>query len=84
MNTTKKKHTHRYREQTSGYQWRGGSNIGVGEWEVQTTGCKIGSRMYCTTRGMQPIFSNNCKWKLTFKNCIKFKKLNKKEKKLEG
>lgn len=24
-------------------------NIGIREWEVQTTGCKINSRMYCMT-----------------------------------
>ena len=43
----KKKQTHRYREQTSGYQsggcgWARASNIGVGEQEVETIGCKIG------------------------------------------
>ena len=27
-------------------------NISVGEWEVQTIGSKIGSRMYCTTQGV--------------------------------
>ena len=27
-------------------------NIGVAEWEVQTIGYKIGSRMYCTTWGI--------------------------------
>ena len=34
VNITKKKQTHRYREQTSGHQWgeeRGGANIGVGD-----------------------------------------------------
>ena len=34
MNKTKQKQTHRYREQTSGYQWREGrgkGNTGVGE-----------------------------------------------------
>ena len=44
VNVTRKKQTHRYREQTSGYG-------GVRGWEVQTTGFKIGSRMYCTTPG---------------------------------
>ena len=29
--------------------------------------------MYRTTRGIQPMFCNNCKWKVTFKNCIKIK-----------
>ena len=34
VNKTKKKQTHRYREQTSGYQWgrgKGGGTIGVGD-----------------------------------------------------
>ena len=53
VNKTKKKQTHRYGEQTSGYQWgEGRENIGVGESEVQTTGGKIGSRMYFTTQGI--------------------------------
>ena len=47
MNITKNKQTHTYREQTSGYGVEG--NIWVGEWQVQITECKIGSRMYCTT-----------------------------------
>ena len=48
VNITKKKQAHRHREQTSGYQWEGG-NIGMREWEIQTIGCKRGSRIYCTT-----------------------------------
>ena len=32
---------------TSGEEGRG--NIRVGNWERQTIGCKIGSRMYCKT-----------------------------------
>jgi len=47
MNKTKKQ-THRYREQTSGYQW-GGGNIRVGEWVIQTIGYKIVSRMHYIT-----------------------------------
>ena len=30
MNITKKKQTHRYKGQTSGYQWGGRNTIGVG------------------------------------------------------
>ena len=46
VNITKKKKTHRYREQTSGYHRGGGrGNTGVGGWEVQTIGCNIDSRM---------------------------------------
>ena len=76
MNTTKKKQTHRYREQSSGYQWGevGRGNIGVEVWEIQSTGCKLGSRMYFTTWGTLPIFYYNCKWKVTFKYCINIKK----------
>ena len=40
--TTKKKQTHRYREQISGYQQAGErSNTEVGEWKVQAIGCKM-------------------------------------------
>ena len=52
----------------------------VGEWEVQTIGSKKGSGMRHTTQlGLYPLFCNNCKHKLTFKNCIKmnFKMLKK-------
>ena len=43
------------------------TTVGVGQWGVQTSGCKIGSRVYYTTWGIQSIFCNNCKWKITFK-----------------
>ena len=41
MNITKQKQTHRYREQTSGYQWVGGEGRGrdkkeKGDYKVQT------------------------------------------------
>ena len=55
VNITKKQQTHRYREQTSGYQWgegRGEGQYRDGGWEVQAIGYKIGSRMYCTTQGI--------------------------------
>ena len=29
---------------------------------IQTVGCKIGLRMYYTTRGIQPRICSNCKW----------------------
>ena len=36
VNITKKKQTHRSREQTRGYQWGGGEGQDrMGEWEVQ-------------------------------------------------
>ena len=30
----------------------GTSSMGVGEGEIENVGCKIGSRMYCTTWGI--------------------------------
>lgn len=45
-------------KKTSSYQL-GGGNIVVGEWEVKTIGYKIGSKIYVTTWGIQPIFFNN-------------------------
>ena len=50
VNITKKRQTHRYREQTSGYQW-GGEGQYKGEG-VGGIGYKKGSRMYCTTQGI--------------------------------
>ena len=28
----------------------GNGNIGVRDWVAQTTGCKVGSKMYCTAQ----------------------------------
>ena len=44
MNITKKQQTHRYREQTSSYQWRklGGAQQGCREREAHTIGCRLG------------------------------------------
>ena len=36
-------------------------------------GVRQATRMYCTTQGIWPIFCNNCKGSVTFKNCIKKK-----------
>lgn len=49
----------------------GRGSIGVGKWEVQATGYKIGSGMYCTTQETGPITCKNCTWKVTFKHWIK-------------
>ena len=46
---------------------RGEGQYRMGEWEVQTNGCKVGSRMYWTTQGIETIFCNSYKWKITFK-----------------
>lgn len=43
----------------------GRNNIGVGEWEVQTVWCKAGYTN--VSRGIWPIFCNNCKGTVTFK-----------------
>ena len=52
VNITKKKQTHRHREEAGGFQWgTGGGEEAIWmdeEWEVQTIGCTIGSRRYCT------------------------------------
>ena len=61
----------------------GRGNTEVEEWEVQTTGYKIGSRMYYTTWGIQPIFCNNCKQKVTFKIVVKMCRKNKNNKKFK-
>ena len=53
-------------------------NIGMGEQEAPAMGCKTGLRMYCPKWQIQPIFCNNCKWKVTFKNYIKKRKTKKK------
>lgn len=50
MNITKKKHAHRYREQTNGYQFGGRGNTRVAEWEGLTTSYKA-ARVYFTTAG---------------------------------
>ena len=42
-----------YKEKTSGYQWgEGRGNIGVEEWEVQTTECKAALEMNYATLGI--------------------------------
>ena len=54
----------------SGYQWR--SNIRIVDREVQTIRCKIGPSIYCIIWGIEPIFCNDHKWKVTFKNYMKY------------
>ena len=55
---------------------RGKRQFRSGEGETQAIWNKIGSKMYCKTWGIWPIFYTNCKWKLIFKNCIKIFKKN--------
>ena len=64
----KKQQTHRYREHTRSSP---GGRVIQGLGRVHTTGYKTDSRTYCTTWGLEPIFCNNCKWKVTLQNCIK-------------
>ena len=47
---------------------------GVGESEVQITRCKINCKDVCIAQGVWPVFCSNCRWSLTFKNCV-FKKV---------
>ena len=50
----KKEQTQWYRESAGGYLWREGRKEGQyrgKEWEVQTTGCKISTRMYLYNAG---------------------------------
>ena len=52
-------------------------NTGVAEWAVQTTGGETGCRMCCTTRRIEPIFCNKCKWSITFKKLYENLKVGK-------
>ena len=50
-------------------------------WGVGGISCWVlrqATRRYYTTWGIQPTFSNNCKWSGTFNNCIKIFFINKK------
>ena len=51
---------------------------GVGEWE-ETIRCKTGFKdvLYDMGNIVNALFCNNCKWKVTFKNCIRIKNLEK-------
>ena len=42
--------------------------------KVQTIVCKIGSRVYCTTWGIEPISYSNYTWKIPLKITFKIKK----------
>ena len=64
VNKTKKKETHRYREQTSVYQW--GEESWEGQYRsrgegVQTIRYKISYKYILYNTGIQPIFYNNYK-----------------------
>ena len=43
-------------------------------WDIESyklLHVQLATRIYCTTQEIQPIFCNNCKWSVTFKNYIK-------------
>ena len=65
MNITKNKQVHRYREQTSGYQWgreqRGGTRRGLGGHRYPI----VYIRIHCTARE----YSQYCVGTINFKNC---------------
>ena len=66
-----KKETHRFREQTSGYPWRykgRDQRAGGAHWWVYT---RPKDAVY--ELEIEPIFCNNCKWGVSFKNCVKIK-----------
>ena len=44
---------------------------------VEVTNHRVDFKECCTMRGLQLIFCNNCKWSVTFTNCIKIFFLNK-------
>ena len=56
VNITEEKQTLRYREKP---EVTSGGQTGVGEWARPATECKTVSRMYCITRGIEPILCNN-------------------------
>ena len=62
VNKTKKKHTHRYREQTSIYQWaKGRGNTGFGDYEMQTIRHKISFKNIVYNVGTTVHILNNYK-----------------------
>ena len=70
--TKKKKQDHWYRKQTSGLL--SGATQGWG-WEVKTTGYKD----VFIAQGTQPVFYNNYKWSVHFKNYIRNFKIKAKD-----
>ena len=55
---TEKKRIHRYRKQTSNYQWIGGGAM-QGWGEGTNDQCKTGSRLHCSTWGIRSTLWNN-------------------------
>ena len=66
-----KKQTHRCKEHVSGYQCGGQGQQRAGRRKLLDI--REAAGMSCTTRGIQPILSNNCKWNITFKQGIKIR-----------
>ena len=69
VNITKKKLTHRYREQSSGYQWelgKGDTEVGRGRYKLlgvrQIQGCIVQHRE-CSQYFVIAVNGNSCKFK---------------------
>ena len=56
----------------------------MGEWEAHRVRCKMSSRMYCTTWGIEPVLCNNYQWKANCHNCIIRKKRKERGGRKEG
>ena len=56
----------------------------MGEYEAHPLRCKMSSRMYCTTWGIEPVLCNNYKWKANFNNCIIINKRKERRGRKEG
>ena len=69
VNITKQKQTHKYREQVTGEREQGKRNMGVGDYERQTITYKTNYKDILYNMGIQPIFYNDNKWSITFKDC---------------
>ena len=56
----------------------------MGEWEAHRVRCKMSSRMYCTTWGIEPVLCNKYERKAKFNNCIIRKKIREREREIGG
>ena len=56
----------------------------MGECEAHRVKCKMSSRMYCTTWGVEPVLCNKYEWKANLHNCIIRKKIKEREREIGG
>ena len=54
---------------TSGEREPGGATQEQGSKRYKILGIKYATRIFCTTWGIKPVFYNNDKWNVYFKNC---------------